>query len=505
MQLSPNSIQAVKAEVARRRLKAFVQLYWSTIEPSALEDGWYLDAICEHLEALASGQIRNLIINLPPRHSKSLTAVFFSAWLWASHPEIRFLCSSYALQLSMRDNVKARRIIESELFQGSYPCPITSDTNRQNRFENSKGGFRLAVSVESSTLGEGGDYLIIDDPNNITEIGSDLRRKEVHRWYSEVMSTRLNDPKTGKKLLIQQRCDEEDLTGHILENDLEGNWCRLVLPYEYNSERSMVTCLGWSDPRTTEGELLSNRIPAKMVPAYKRDMGSIGFASQYNQNPIPAEGKLIKRDWFRYYVQTDQGFQLDDGRAFKFDDCYLFACADLAITSKGASDYTAVSVCAVSPEYDLVIVFTKRARVEGPKIIPLLKAIQKEYPVMYFGIESVAAQEYIIQQARKDGLPVKALRPTGGKEARSLALQIRMEGGQVFFPKQEYPWMADVYTELLSFPHSRWDDLADSLFYCAVEVSKRDRRRAARVETVTTETDEEREQRMEWTAMTLGT
>jgi hypothetical protein len=207
---------------------------WVIVEPSTpFVPGWHIDCIVEHLEAVTRGQIRNLIINVPPRHMKSLlVSVFWPAWEWIRWPERRWLYASYSAQLSIRDSVKCRRLIESPWYRSRWAdrFALTSDQNTKGRFDNDRSGYRIATSVGGSATGEGGDRIVCDDPNNVNEVESDSVRKATNDWFDVVMSTRVNDPKTTAKVVVMQRCHEQDLSGHLLE---QGGWEHLCLPAEY--------------------------------------------------------------------------------------------------------------------------------------------------------------------------------------------------------------------------------------------------------------------------------
>ena len=251
----------------RRSLKEFTKNSWSTIEAGReFHDNWHIDALSEHLQAVVEGDIKRLIINVPPRHMKSISvAVALPAWTWTIQPDKRFLFASYAGSLSIRDSVKCRRLIDSQWYKNHFGggFSLTSDQNQKQRFENDKTGYRIATSVDGALTGEGGDIIVIDDPHNVREAESSVVREGVLEWWDQAMQTRLNDPKTGAFIIIMQRVHEKDLTGHILANDM--GWDHLCLParYEPNHPTPSQSSLGFVDPRTTEGELLwPNRIDA---------------------------------------------------------------------------------------------------------------------------------------------------------------------------------------------------------------------------------------------------
>lgn len=227
----PSLLAEIDQERASRSLREFVRQAFAIIEPSTpFVPGWHIDAIIEHLEGITFGHIRNLLINVPPRHMKSLlVSVLWPAWEWIRFPERRFLYSSYAAQLSIRDSVKCRRLIESPWYQERWGdhYALTGDQNTKGRFENDRSGYRLSTSVGGAATGEGGDRVVCDDPHNVQEAESDSVRKGTTDWWDVVMSTRVNDPRSAAKVVVMQRCHQRDLSGHLLE---QGGWEHLRLP-----------------------------------------------------------------------------------------------------------------------------------------------------------------------------------------------------------------------------------------------------------------------------------
>jgi len=239
----------VERELATRSLREFVSQAWSIVEPSRVFiPGWHIDAIIDHLEAVSYGHIRRLLINVPPRHMKSLlVSVFWPAWEWTRWPERRWLYSSYAANLSARDSLVCRRLIESPWYRARWGhiFVLTGDQNVKTRFENNRSGYRLSTSVGGSVTGEGGDRLVCDDPHKVDEVESDGVRKGTLDWWDTTMSTRVNDPKTTAMVVVAQRCHQQDLSGHLLE---QGGWEHLCLPAEYEGP-SHTTSIGFTDPR----------------------------------------------------------------------------------------------------------------------------------------------------------------------------------------------------------------------------------------------------------------
>ena len=158
----------------------------SHVPDTSFVDGIHVRAICEHLQAVTEGRIRNLIVNIPPGHAKSLlTGVFWPAWAWIDHPESRWLFSSYREPLATRDSVKCRRLIESDWYQQRWGSgyQLASDQNQKNRFENSATGYRVVVPMSSGT-GERGDYVVVDDPHSVDQAESDTERHSAIEWWN---------------------------------------------------------------------------------------------------------------------------------------------------------------------------------------------------------------------------------------------------------------------------------------------------------------------------------
>ena len=358
-------------------LYEFMVAAWKYVDPNPFVHGWPLEAVAEHLQAVCDGDIRRLIINIPPRCSKSsMTSVAFPAWVWAqrhdsptSGPGVQFLTASFAQQLSLRDSVKTRRLLDSPWYQSLWGerFALTSDQNTKGRFDNNKGGTRLSTSVGSALTGEGGNIIIVDDPNAAQEAFSEATIHTTIEWWDSALSTRINDAKRGAFIVIQQRLAEDDLTGHILSKDV-GDWTHLCLPMKYEWTRHSVSITGWNDPRgcdddgeplvlvdangrriprdsaakdeltdKREGTLLwPERFGPKEIDLLERQLGPFAAAGQLQQRPEPAGGGVIKTDWW-------QPWELESYPPFD----YIIASLDTAYTTKTENDFSAMTVWGV--------------------------------------------------------------------------------------------------------------------------------------------------------------
>jgi predicted phage terminase large subunit-like protein len=492
----PITVGQVHAERCRRSLKWFVRTFWKVLEPTnKFQDGFHIDAICDHLQHIF--EIKRLLINVPPRHTKSLIcSVFFPAWLWLQDPSLKFLCASYSLDLSEDLSLKCRRVVESPLYRAYFgdAVQLESDKNTQLKYATTATGFRHAVSVNSSVTGHGADLIIVDDPNDVNKAHSKADRDKVINFWRQVLLTRSNyqEGKTAR-VIIQQRCHAEDLSGYILENDLEDDWCKLILPFEYDPSRTIKTSLGWSDPRKRPGQALSRRIPEDEIDLFKREKGRAAWQAQYNQNPRPDEGTYFKRENFRYFTEDADTYYLD-GRTVKKRDCWRYVATDLAISLKSSADFSVFVVIDVTPEGELIVPLMKRDRLDATRLVQTFKALNESLKPAYFLVERNAFQEFAAQTLRQEGLPIRGVVANTDKVTRSIPLQIKCEAGQLWFPR-DASWLGVLEDELLTFPAGKWDDQVDALSWSAQEASKRFRKAKEDEATPTAEQTEAEAQR----------
>lgn len=319
---------------AEASLLIFALGVWAVLEPGRkFVDGWHIKVICEHLEAVASGQIKRLIITMPPRHMKSLlVSVIFPLWVWLRQPSKRFIVACYEMGLSLDLALKMKRLIESEWFQARWGSKIRlkKDQDAKGFFENTETGYRYSTAVDGGGTGRGADIGIIDDPHNVKKVESDLRRKQAHSFYQATLSTRGNDPSTYAVIIVCQRTHEDDLVGHIEETEIndpiEGiSWQWVNLPARYDcTERSTV--LGFYDPRRALGQLLwPERFTAQEIAKLAKTLGPMREAAQLDQKPSVPGGNLFKRDHFKLEQEAESGLEVV--RAW-----------DIAATEEGAAE-----------------------------------------------------------------------------------------------------------------------------------------------------------------------
>ena len=471
----------IAAERARRRLAEFIRQAWSQVEPGTpYTHGWHVDAIAEHLEAVSSGAIRRLVINIPPRHAKSLTvAVFWPAWDWLSTPSRQFLSASYAIVLSRRDAVRARRLIEGPWYQARWGgrFVLAEDQNEKTRYENDKGGYRIATSTGGSATGDGGDILILDDPHKVQDAQSDTIRENDLDWWRETWSTRLNDPRKSCEVIIMQRLHERDVTGHVLAE--VGGFEHLMLPARFDPERRCTTSIGWSDPRTSAGELLwPERYDSAELALIEKKLGSYGAAGQMAQQPAPSGGGLFKSWWLRFWIPADATVPPAPERVRKPDgswhECQQIALPadlgthrqswDCAFKGTASSDNVAGQLWAELGADSFLL----DSVVDKMDIVATMQAIRmmaERWPQAHEKlVEDKANGSAVIQMLQHEVPGLIAIEPQGGKVARANAVAPTVEAGNVYLPHPAlYPWVRPLIAELTTFPAAANDDQVDAL------------------------------------------
>jgi predicted phage terminase large subunit-like protein len=438
----------------------FTKASWSSIEPGVeFQNNWHIDAISEHLQAVVEGNIKRLIINVPPRHMKSISvAVCLPAWTWTRQPDKKFLYASYASSLSIRDSVKCRRLLDSRWYKAHFEdtFKLTSDQNQKQRFENDKTGARIATSVDGALTGEGGDIIVIDDPHNVRESESSAVREGVLEWWDQAMQTRLNDPKTGAFIIIMQRVNTHDLTGHVLANELGNEWNHLCLPakYEIGHPTPTRSFLGFTDPRTKEGELLwPERIDEKTLTSLEKSLGSYAAAGQLQQRPMPKGGGILRAEWWVPWDNPDLP-----------DIEYVLQSWDTAFSTKEKTSYSARTTWGVFKHKGMtcaIVLDMWYDRVSYPELRKIAQEAYYDYEPDAVLIEKKASGQSLLQDLRIAGIPVIEYMPDRDKEARAHASSALLEDGRIYYPSTK-KWCKDLIDICASFPATDNDDIVDT-------------------------------------------
>lgn len=445
-------------------LHSFTKLAWHVVEPKQpFVDGWHIRAICEHLEAVTRGEIRNLIISVPPRHMKSIAvAVMWPAWVWLRDPSKRWIFSSYGGSLSVRDSIKCRRVIESPIYKDTFDLDwkLSDDQNMKTRFNNTKTGYRIATSVGGTGTGEGGDFIVVDDPMKATEAESEVARQNVVDWWDNEMSTRGNNPATFAKVIIMQRLHQNDLAGHCIK---QGGYEVLRLPAEFDCKPS-VTSIGWEDPRRERGELLwPERFTKEALEPLKKTLGSRGTASQLQQDPKASGDGLFKRKHWKFYKELPARGQWL--RIIQFWD---------TAQKPGISNDYSVGATWIETMSGYYLADLIRDKFEYPQLKQTIKSYAAKWQVNGVQIEDKASGISLIQDLRQETtLPIIAYDPgQKDKQVRAAAATPSVESGNCFLPEGA-KWVEDFISEHESFPDGDNDDQVDTTSQMVEHFSKK--------------------------------
>ena len=512
---------------AEEHLYDFLQQAWPTIEPeTTLRMNWHIELICEHLEAVSRGEVTRLIINEPPRSLKSIVlSVCWPAWSWLHHPASRWMFTSYSQSLSSFHSLNRRQLIMSDWYQEAWGdrFALCGDHNLKTEFANDKTGMMIATSVGGSSVGKGGDILVMDDPMNPQEALSTAERETANTWIRQSFLTRLNDPKTGAIVLVMQRLHEQDTTGMLLEM---GGWEHLCLPAIAEEPQRLVFPLtGRVWPREAGEILCPEREGAAELARKKVELGSYGFAGQYQQRPAPAEGGMLKRPWWRFWYPTslcelrgtggttdgaddadfrasrggtnsgllgvDEAGRADSGRPLggrglpapapvvvRLEDGSVFECPQVAVPGRfdeevlswdmafkdlASSDYV-VGQAWGRVGADKFLLDQAREQADFPRTLKLVLRMVARYPRAAVLVEDKANGSAVLQVLRRDVAGMIAVNPEGGKEARAHAVAPMIESGNVYLPHPSIaPWVGDFIERASAFPHAAHDDEIDAM------------------------------------------
>ena len=446
------------------------------MEPAtAYIHNWHIGLISEYLTALTRLEIQNLIINIPPRHMKSLlTVVMWPTWVWINMPASRWLTGSYSQGLATRDALKSRRIIQSDWYQQRFGhlYKLTGDQNVKSRYENNKTGLRMAFGMDTAFTGEGGEYIVVDDSLKSQDADSDTKREKVNETWDESLSTRANDPKTVRRVIIGQRLHEDDLPGHVVEKmKTEGahRYELLCLPARYEPKR-FISGIGLKDPRTNVGDLLwPEHIDEPALAAMEVDLGERGTAGQLQQRPAPAGGVIFLRKWFdsknRYDPSDRSIYQKSVAR-------WVFY--DTAFKDKEQNDTNARIVFELTPDYHILLREAWWERMQVPQVTADVNdnTLRWNYDGKLRGtvVEDKGSGIAVLQTLRQGTLPgvadlLKEFNPgTVSKTERGRRASQWCERDCVWLPMpdESVPWLFDFEELLFNWPGTKIDDPQDA-------------------------------------------
>lgn len=468
LQLPPDEINA---RLCRQDFSEFVKESWHIIEPSTpLIWGWAMQTVCDHVQALVEGRlirnrvedagvvhiINNLICNVPPGSSKStIVSVCLPAWIWCQHPGnglgpgYRMIFASGNEHVALRDSMKCRSIMISDWYQKTFKpkWKFSEEQNTKFHYVNSMGGFRLCLPAGANIVGLRGDLFGCDDPNEAES--TDARLAEIQTWWDSKASNRVNNLATSKRILIQQRLDEGDLTGHVKRTGIL-EWDHLIIRAEFE-QKDPPTGLGWQDPRTVEGELFATeeRFPRSVIESEKKK-GNFYFAGQYQQRPAPASGGIFKKGCASWFNPGDEPAFSELALSF-----------DTAFKDGEENDFSVGLVCGITPSGYYLLERWKE-KVQFPRLMEIMNEMIIRWKPSRVLIEDKASGQSAIQQLKLKFWNIEPIKVKGSKAERARATTKLWEQGQVWLPKGA-SWTEDFLENIHVFNHGLHDDDVDAM------------------------------------------
>jgi predicted phage terminase large subunit-like protein len=445
--LSPSMAHVNAA--CRKDFVSFVRKVFHVVNPSAVfQMNWHIRAIAHALEQVWLGNIKRLIITVPPRSLKSIMcSVAFPAYVLGQDPTKRLIVASYSADLAIKHANDFRTVVNSDEYHAIFPAMrISAMKNTQSEVVTTLNGFRLAISVDGALTGRGGDIIVIDDPIAALAALSQKSREHVANWFSNTALSRLDDKQNGAIVLVMQRLHEDDLAGVLLRSSDE--WTVLSLPAIAEQDEQISIGNGQVHLRRAGEVLHPQREPREVLESMRAQLGTETFAAQYQQQPVPPGGAMIKRAWVRRYDQLPTS-----GRVIQS--------WDIANKQGEDNDY---SVCTTFRICDnrYYLVDLLRGRFDFPTLRRKVAELAKLHKASQVLIEDAGFGTALIQELKTADFSVIAVKPEHDKKIRMGIQAGKFENGQALFPK-EAPWLRDLEEELFAFPSGRHDDQVDSI------------------------------------------
>ena len=469
-------LRAELAEDMTHSLYAFLIGAWHELEPgNPFEDGQHIRAICDHVQyqledrAIALGlmpkpvgwdkmRAQNLLIRIPPRSLKTvIVTIAASAWAWLRWPTLRILSLSSNPRVTTEASDKTRSLIRSAWYQNTFhpAWQIRADLDGTAKFANTAGGWRMARGITSRITGEGADWLIIDDPHDGQEVYSKAKREAVTNKWRRSVANRVNDPRYAIRTGIMQALHFDDWGQHRIAD----GWGVLLIRMEFEMrDAARVSPYGWTDWRKLEGEPIHPRFTAEWRAQERKDKGALDWAAQYQQDPAPIDGGIVKESDLRYYDELPSMESM---------------CITVDAAFKKTTSGSRVSVLVVGrrgPDRYVIDNITRPMHmVETMDAIRELRAKWPQCKAKTL-IEDKANGSEIVRQLKLEFAGVVAVNPgNNSKEGRLISVQSLFTGNNVYMPRHA-AWLDDMKYEICTFPNAPKDDQVDALVQALLDM-----------------------------------
>ena len=442
----------------------FIAMFAPTLVPDWLM-GKHIHVIADRLQKVESGEIKRLMVFLPPRSSKSvICSKLFPAWYVGRHPQHEILTVSHSDQLASDFGRSVRDLVNFDLFNTVFPdVQLRSDVRAAGKWKTNQGGTYYAAGVRSQIAGRGAHVAILDDVMSEEDSFSETGRRYVKEWYPSGLRTRIMP--NGSIVIINTRYHEDDLCGWLLRQEsqieLENKWEVIKIPAWVDEPSSKLLNLPVGSsyfPEWKPSEILKND-----EEEIKASNGSRYWESLYMQNPVPDTGGIIKKKWIQWW-DYDEPPPCD----------YIIQTYDTAFSTKTTADFSVIQTWGIFEHMEtdstgrenwvsnLILLGNEKGRFDYPALRTKAQELYDYHKPDVCIIEKKASGQSLIQDLRRAGLPVLDYIPDRDKTARVYAATPLMEAGRVWLPKG-YEWSDDLYGEAITFPNARHDDQVDAM------------------------------------------
>jgi predicted phage terminase large subunit-like protein len=440
-------------QMLRSDFNFFVAYFFPVVRPEIpFDNAWYVQALCHALSSILTTSSARVIINLPPRALKStIASVLFPAWYLGRKPEKRVLCASYNDQLSKTFSRDFALVVKSPMFRAAFPRFRLGSKVAEGEIATTLNGYRLATSVGGMATGRGADLIIVDDPINASETGSEAERTAVKDWFDKSIQGRLDRQGEGHILVVMQRLHEDDLSGHLLQK--ESGWRLIRIPIRNTGPKRHIAI---GHGRTYVWPEGADMMPAIMnrqeQERFKAEIGERTFSAQYLQEPLPAGGVVFKVDWIRTCADAHS---LSSYRA-------VVLSFDVAVKPDDSADYSVCTVWGVARDRVYHLLDVHRVRLPYYKVLALARDLIARYKATHVLVEDAANGMALAQELARNSLYATVpIRPKVDKLSRAQAATPAFEAGRVLLPEKAH-WRHAYLHELTGFPGTRYDDQVDS-------------------------------------------
>ena len=438
MKLELRLAQIERVEKCQRSFLSFVKSMW----PEFIV-GKHHRIIADKLERIASGELRRLIINMPPRHTKSEFASFlFPAWMIGKNPNMKIIQATHTTELAVNFGRKTKNLIEREDYQEIFNTRLAADSKASGRWDTDRGGMYYAVGVGSNLAGRGGDLIIIDDPHSEQTAMSNNGFDDAWDWYTGGPRQRLQPG--GAIILVMTRWSEKDMTGQLIRAQAKDatadQWEIVELPAIMESGKAC-----WPE-----------YWPLEDLETVKASIPPSKWNAQYQQHPTGEESSILKREWWKRWEKTSIP-SLE----------YVIQSYDTAFSKRETADYSAITTWGVfrpneAGQAGLILLDSKKGRWDFPELKQIALDSYKFWEPETVIIEAKASGMPLTHELRNMGIPVVNFTPSRGtdKLSRVHSVSPLFESGMIWAPDKK--WADELIEECAAFPNGEYDDLVDS-------------------------------------------